>query len=277
MMKAASAALVLVLAVAASPASKHAPAPRPTASPALHYPTIVRVVSRPICSALRDTIGPTVLALLQNDATIQKSRPLFDDYNKYVASGSAGDSSGFKDMTLMRMSNLVTPLVKNFEAIDKYLNNTAVFHYPPRNEDDRRLLALRAHLQQVRDDQESSLDVINGFAQTKALGEMQHEGIDQAKAMNNPQAAATPVVATPNPLLQDADSAGLPPDPHSVDPANIPGLSLGSNPVTRLIGALQYTQAQARAHETPASKEIFAVVQECSPNVAPSSAPAASP
>ncbi len=277
MMKAASAALVLVLAVAASPPTKHTPAPRPTASPTLHYPTIVRVVSRPICSALRNTIAPTVLALLQNDATIQKSRPLFDDYNKYVTSGSSSDFSGYKDMTLMRMSNLVTPLVKNFEAIDKYLNNTAVFHYPPRNEDDRRLLALRRHLQQVRDDQEASLDVINGFAQTKALGEMQHEGLDQAKTMNNPQVAATPIAATPNPLAVDPDSPGLPPDPYTIDPANVPGLSVGANPTTRLIGALQYTQMQAQSHETPASKEIFAVVHECSPNVAPSSAPAAGP
>lgn len=268
MMKAASAVLVLVLAVAASPAHKHTatPKPRPSASPALHYPTIVRVVSRPICSALRNTIAPTVLALLQNDSTIQKSRPLFDDYNKYVQSGQ---SSAFKDMTLMRMSNLVTPLVKNFEAIDKYLNDTAIFHYPPRSEDDRRLLALRQHLQQVRDDQSASLDVINGFAQTKALGEMQHEGIDEAKSMTNPETRSTPAVATPNPLTVDSDAAGLPADPYSIDPASIPGLSVGSNPVTRMIGALQYTQQQAQAHETPASKEIFAVVHECSPKVAP--------
>lgn len=281
MIKVASAALVLVLAVAASPAPKHVPAakPKPTASPALHYPTIVRVVSRPICSALRNTIAPTVLALLQNDATIQKSRPLFDDYNKFVTSGSAGESSGFKDMTLMRMSNLVTPLVKNFQEIDKYLNDTAVFRYPPRNEDDRRLLALRQHLQQVRDDQEASLDVINGFAQTKALGEMQHEGIDQAKSMNAPNVSTTPAVATPNPLAVDPDSAGLPADPYSIDPADIPGLSVGANPTTRLIEGLKYTQAQAQAHETPASKEIFAVVHECSPKTAPaaSSAPAATP
>lgn len=273
MIKAASAALVLAVAVAASPAPKHATAvkPKPTASPALHLPTIVTVVSRPICGALRSTIAPTVLALIQNDGTIKQSRPLFDDYNKFVTSGGA-DNSGFKDLTLMRMGNLVTPLVKNFEAIDKYLNNTAVFHYPPRNDDDRRLLALRQHLQQVRDDQEASLDVINGFAQTKALGEMQHEGLDQAKAMNGPDVETTPAVATPNPLLVDPDSAGLPADPYSIDPENIPGLSVGSNPVTRLIGALQYTQTQAQTHETPASQEIFAIVHECSPH-SPSASP----
>jgi len=40
-----------------------------------------------------------------------------------------------------------------------------------------------------------------------------------------------------------------------VDPATVPGISLGSNPIRHVIEGLQWTQAQAGAHEVVATKE----------------------
>jgi hypothetical protein len=264
MYKAASAALVLALAVAAAPAS-HTPKAIPTSSPGPQYPLITRVVSKPFCTALHRTIQPAVEALLINDQTIGRSRPLFDDLNKYTGNP---ESQGMLDMTYMRMSNLVGPMVSSFKAIDKLLDNTAVFHYPPRNDDDRRLLELRDHLIQIRDDQEASLDVINGYAQTQQMGEMQQEGVSEAKSMAASDTTTTMATTTPNPMFQDANAPGLPPDPYQVNPVAIPGMSLGANPISRMIGALAWTQGQAQNHEAPAAAIIFAGVRECTAHAA---------
>lgn len=260
MYKAVSAALVLALAVAAAPSS-HTPKAAPTSSPGLQYPLITRVVSKPFCTALHRTIQPAVEALLINDQTIERSRPLFDDLNKYTGSV---ESQGMLDMTYMRMSNLVGPMVSNFKAIDKLLSNTAVFHYPPKNDDDRRLLQLRANILQVRDDHEAALDVINGYTQTQQMGEMQQEGMSQAKALSASDTTTAVAAVTPNPMFQDANAPGLPPDPYTVNPAAIPGMSVGANPISRMIGALEWTQGQAQKHETPLAAAIYASVRECS-------------
>lgn len=271
MYRTACVALVFAVGVAiAASAATGVKSPKPRAS-SLPYPLISHVVSRPFCQALRTHIGPVVGALIGNDATIGKGVPLFADYNKYKGSGSTAS----QDITLLRMENLVSPLVKNFEAIDKSLNDKAVFHYPARNNDDLRLLKMRDELLAVVDDQKASLDVINGFVQTTQLAQMQHEGLDEAKKIIQPDTASTPAVATPNPYLTDPNQAGLPPDPHQIDLAQIPGLTLGSNPITRLADGLKWTQGQAQAHEAPASQTILAGAQECRP--APSPSPSAKP
>jgi hypothetical protein len=264
MYKAACAALVLAMSVAVTASaatSVSSPKPKATSLP----PLIVHVVSRPFCQALRSHIGPAVGALIGNDQTIGKGGPLFADYNKYKGGGFTGS----QNITLLRMENLVQPLVKNFAAIDKALNDKAVFHYPPRNNDDLRLLKMRDQLLAVVDDQKASLDVINGFVQTTQLAQMQHEGLDEAKnTVNAPDPGSTPAgmaQSTPLPGFADPDYAGLPPDTHQINLEQIPGLTLGANPVTRLADGLKWTQQQALAHEAPASQTILAGAAECRP------------
>jgi hypothetical protein len=279
MYKAACAALVLAIGVAVSISSgsnvASAATPKPKASK-LPYPTIVHVVSRPLCLALRSHVGPIVGALIANDATIAKGQPLFADYNKYNGS----QAQAHEDITLLRMENLIGPLVKNFDAIDKLLNDKSVFHYPPRDNDDVRLWKMRDQLQTVVDDQKASLDVISGFVATTQLAQMQHEGIDEAaKTINAPDPGSTPSgIPTVNPAFANPENAGLPQDPHQIDLANIPGLTLGANPTTRLADGLKWTRDQAQVHEAPASQTILANVQDCRPPAAsPSPAPSPTP
>src|ERR1700678_3313707 len=63
--------------------------PTPSATPP---PQIDRVVSRPLCSELRQRIKPAIGMIMENDATIRKSPDLFKQYNS--ASLNGGDPVG---------------------------------------------------------------------------------------------------------------------------------------------------------------------------------------
>jgi hypothetical protein len=153
--------------------------PKPTAKPKAGFstiPIIASVVSAPFCSALRNRIRPVIGAMITNDAIVASSRPMFEDYLKYESNGPGND--GLRDMSLMHMENLVTPLVTSLASIDQLLNDTNAFHYPPRTADDKRLLALRDKLQAVEAYQKASLDVISGFVDSEQLAQLQVAGND---------------------------------------------------------------------------------------------------
>ena len=277
MHKALSVVLILAVAIGASPASKH-PA-KPAAKLATPPPTITTVTSRPFCSALRNNIGPAIGALLQNDGIIRQGPKLLSDYNRAIGNGENGTAS--KDMTLLQMENMVGPLVGNVKAVQKALEDPAVFHNPPRTADERRLLVLRDEIFNAVAMQNASLDIINGLVTTAQLGEIQHAGegivssingdVDQSKMMGT---------ATPNPLTVDPNAAGLPQDPHFIDPTTLPGLSLGYNPITRLNEGLKYTIVQAGSRENAAAPHVMEAVRLCGggkPAPAATAAPAAAP
>jgi len=277
MHKALSAVLILAVVLGASPASKH-PA-KPAAKLATPPPTITTVTSRPFCSALRNNIGPAIGTLLQNDNIIRQGPKLLSDYNKAIGNGENGTAR--KDMTLLQMENMVGPLVGNVKSIQKALEDPSVFHNPPRTADEKRLLILRDEILNAVAMQNASLDVINGLVTTAQLGEIQHEGegivsaingdVDQSKMMGT---------ATPNPMTVDPNAAGLPQDSHFIDPATIPGLSLGYNPITRLNDGLKWTIAQAGSRENAAAPHVMDAVRLCGggkPVPAATAVPAAAP
>jgi hypothetical protein len=245
--------------------------PRPTAMPTLTYPIIVRVVSKPFCSALRNNIGPAVAALIQDDAIVAKSRPQFENYLKYEANGES--STGLRDMSLMRMENSVTPLVNSLAVVDKALNDERAFRYPPHTADEKRLLELRDKLQAVEAMQKASLDVINGFVASEQLAQLQLEGNDVNSAINGDASTMNNQLhPTPAPQFQEDPSVipGLPQNPYTVDPATIPGISLGASPIRRVIEGLQWTQSEASRHEAVASKTVIESVALCGGHGPPS-------
>ena len=76
--------------------------------------------------------------------------------------------------------------------------------------------------------------------------------------MNQPDTTkGVPTQPSPNPLLNNPDYAGLPPNPYSIDLANVPGLTLGYNPVTRLIEALHWTIDQTQTQENAAATAVM--------------------
>ncbi|HXM07844.1 MAG TPA: hypothetical protein VN936_10285 [Candidatus Acidoferrum sp.] len=245
-------------------------------------------MTRPLCAELHEHIGPAIAMMLQNDRTIKKSPALFSQYNRSAlygvnnsVSNSAGDSGGSsvtpgdtsggtmnpdQNMALLGMENLVSPIANNIIATQKLLDSPALTQGTGNPEDDKQLTDIRAKLLQALATQSAALDIVNGFVTTQQMGDLQHSGQEYISAINTPDATnarggmGTP---TPNPLMQDPNQAGLPPNPYSVDLATVPGLTLGYNPVTRLLEALRWTIDETQKRENSASVAVMNGAQTC--------------
>ncbi len=287
--------LVAIAALAALAPALPIQAADTTAPTATAPPTIIHIVTRPLCAELHKHIAPTVGMMLENDRVMKSSPKLFSDYNKDAlygvdnsASNSAGPNGGTvlqssgtmnaaQNMTILKMENMVSPIANNIIAMEKMLDTPALMHGTGNPDDDKKLAAIREKLLKAIADQSATLDIINGFVQTQQMGDLQHQGDEYINATSQNdvtgKAAITPE-ATANPLLADPNQAGLPANPYAIDPANIPGLTLGANPVTRMLEAVNWTLQQTAANENDAGTAIMGAAQECG---AGAPAPAASP
>ncbi len=243
-------------------------------------PTIYHIVTRPLCAQLHDRIAPAIGMMLQNDTTIKKGPGYFKQYNLgalYGAGPSAnsqndrlsrdpgGSTSNMaQNIALLGMENLIRPIANNIIAIQTILDSPQLTKGTGREDDDKRLSDIRAKLLQALAAQNASLDIISGFVDTQQMADLQHadEGyISSIAQPDDPNAQiATPA---PNPLTANPNYAGLPPNPYSIDPASIPGLTLGYNPVTRLQDALTWTISQAQTRENEAAKAVMASAVLC--------------
>jgi hypothetical protein len=106
------------------------------------------------------------------------------------------------------------------------------------------------------------------------MADLQHSGEGYVNSINQPDtrhaASATPA---PNPLTSNPNYAGLPPNPYTIDPASIPGLVVGYNPVTRLLDALGWTIDQAQTRENDAAKSVMSSAALCGGRTPSSPAP----
>jgi hypothetical protein len=292
-----SATIVAALALAvpvipAVPAPAATPAPAPTGT---LPPQIYHIITRPLCTVLHQHIAPAVGMMLQNDATIKKSPALFSEFNRDqlygvdnsvsntaggtpppTSAGSPGTLNASQNMTLLRMENMISPLAQNIIAIQKQLDDPILLDGTGAPQDDQQLRDIRDKLLKALATQNAALDLINGFVQTQQMGDLQHEGQEYINAANQTDTTQT-ITGTPSPqpLLQDPNQAGLAPNPYSIDLAAVPGLTLGYNPTTRLVEAMNWTIKETAAREEDAAKALQAGAAICSGSV--SSTPTPSP
>jgi hypothetical protein len=288
MFKALPAVLVVALAtIAPAPPTVVAaePAPAATRTPP---PTIYHIITRPLCSELHKHIAPVLSMMMQSDHTIGKSPDLFKNYNKaslYGADNSTSNGAGYnpgvssnggsagsimtpaQNMALLGMENLIGPIANNSIAIQKVLDAPELTHGTGSKEDDQHLAEIRAKLLKALATQQASLDIISGFVDTQQLADIQHSGEEYIAAVNQhsdftgKSAQTTP---TPNPAFANPNQAGLPQNPYTIDLANVPGLTLGYNPVTRLIEGLNWTIAETQKREGDAASAVLASAALCS-------------
>jgi hypothetical protein len=253
-------------------------------------PQIYRVVTRPLCSRLHQVIAPAIGMMLQNDTTIKRSPALFKQYNiaslygndagTSAGSGPGGDpgsstSNAAQNMALQGLENLIRPIANNIIAIQTALDSPQLTNPSGVEEDDKQVKAIRDKLLKALAAQNASLDLISGFVDTQQMADLQHAGEGYIASISQPDSTNAKIsTPAPNPLEANPNYAGLPPNPYSIDPATIPGLALGYNPVTRLMDALHWTIETTETRENDAAKAVMSGNALCS-NVAP--APAASP
>jgi hypothetical protein len=243
-------------------------------------PTIYRVVSRPLCAELHEHIAPAIGMMMQNDLTIKKSPELFSRYNiaslegpdaataslsNHASGSSDSGSNASQNMALQGLENLIRPIANNIIAIQTTLDSPALLKGTGRQEDDAELQEIRDKLLKALAVQNASLDIISGFVDTQQMADLQHAGEAYIASMSQPDTTST--INTPgplNPLEANPNYAGLPPNPYNVDLATVPGLTLGYNPVTRLLDALRWTLTTTEQRENDASKAILSAAALCS-------------
>jgi hypothetical protein len=258
------------------------PAPKNATPP----PQIYHIITRPLCSELHKHIAPAIGMMLQNDQNIKKSPDLFSRYNRDALNGpdnSVSNGSGLnsgpvmsgesgngtltasQSMVLLGMENLVSPIANNIIATQKMLNTPALAHGTGNVEDDKQLQDIRAKLLKALATQNAALDIISGFVATQQMGDLQHAGQEYISATTQGEQLGknTGATPTPNPLMVDPNQAGLPPNPYDLNLAAIPGLTLGYNPVTRLLDALHWTIQETATRENDAAKTVMNSAAEC--------------
>ncbi|MBV9719567.1 MAG: hypothetical protein JOZ77_09610 [Candidatus Eremiobacteraeota bacterium] len=267
------------LCLTASANSSSVASPAPTKPPQIYY-----VVARPICSELQRHIAPAIGMLLQNDVSISKSPPIFKEYirNAFMtadpksASDSSNNPSPGRDMALQHMEALVPRLAQNVIAVQKIVENTTLANPTGDAADDKRLQQIREELMKTLGLQSASLDLINGFVTTQQLGDIQHAGEEYLGALQGGGVEATAAPPPgPNALMQDPNQPGLPPNPYSFDVLAMPGLSVGYNPVSRIVDALQYIRGATTSRENQLASTVSSVAASC--GVAPQASPTRHP
>jgi hypothetical protein len=250
-------------------------------------PQIYHIVTRPLCSELHEHVAPAIGMMLQNDATIKKSPGFFKQYNDAALfssdAGSAGQnnpvpgdpggaSNPAQNMALQGMESLIRPIANNIIAIQTMLDSPQLTNGTGRQDDDRRLQEIREKLLKALAAQNASLDIISGFVDTQQMADLQHAGEEYISSMSQPDTTSKTATPGPNPLEANPNYAGLPPNPYNIDLATVPGLTLGFNPVTRLLEALHWTIDTTATRENDAAKAVMSSAALCS-NAAPTPVP----
>jgi hypothetical protein len=254
------------------------PAAKPSAS-GTPPPEIYHVITTPLCARLHEKIRPAIALILENDKIIAKGGPLFKQYGKAAFSAPTGDNSGNNgapsgndsinvdspatNMALQQMSYLVSPIAQNLIATQKLLTDGTLDQTTGNKADDDQLAKIKASLLETEAFQSASLDLINGFVQTQQMGNLQHSGETYLGAINGsnvPNQMLTP--ATPS-ALQDPNSPGLTPNPYAVDMLAIPGLQVGYNPLTRIMGGLDWTQGETTKREGADAILVTTAIRRC--------------
>jgi hypothetical protein len=235
-------------------------------------PEIYHVVTSALCARLHEKVRPAVAMILQNDQKIAKSPPLFKRYQQGTMTGLGQDTAQNGDsiytetpetrMALQQMSYLVIPIARNLIAAQTLLDDVKLIEPTGSQNDDAKLQQIKRQLLETIAYQSASLDLINGFVQTLQMGELQHAGEEYLSAIQKSDMTTQIAHETPNPW-QDPNTPGLAPNPYSLDVDQIPGLSVGYNPLSRIVDGLSWLQAETQKREDVAGKTIGDVVTQC--------------
>jgi hypothetical protein len=241
-------------------------------------PQIYRVVTSAFCARIHERVRPSVGMILQNDTRLAKGPPLFKKYQRGAlsaqsgtyANGSDAPTNGDSiyvqspegDMALQQASYLVIPTARNIIAAQTLLGDPKMLEPTGSPSDDATLAKIKAQLMETIAFQSASLDLINGFVETQQMGELQHAGEEYLGAIQGNDTGKPDAINTPNPW-QDPNTPGLPQNPYIFDPSTIPGLSVGYNPLSRIVDALGWLATETQKREDAAAKTISDALREC--------------
>lgn len=246
--------VLVVTALTGQAAAPAGPAAQPSPAPSLKQ--IIEVRSRsPLCTELREKIGPALAGLLQNDVATARG---VQELN--AMQHDAGE--GWFGMDQLHLENDISAIVRNLDVVDRLLADEPS---EGRNPDDTKAIAeMKAKLRAVADSQRAVLNIYNGTLQTDQLHEMLTDREPAMTAalssdMLEPRSLAPlTAMAPPSELPSNAPRpAGPSPDPRM--PANVGGYEALAYEAYRDLRATNAVEAEAahsilpRAAQCPAS------------------------
>ncbi len=232
-------------------AATTAAAPSPPSLASLRV--IANVRSTPVCSAMRTKVGPTIAALLENDATLDLAPARFDRmYRDALLAPTWDPRSGSAEhfINLGNLEALIGPLVKNLKQVDDLLADK-IF-------DDARLAPVKSQLEAVEAQQKDALNVISGYDATSLTFDILTTG-KIVLAASQPSAR----------IASQFDSSGFfggAPSPMQQGPRSSPGrmdVSLGYNPYRPFAQSILDSRAVGSDAESVAASTIEPIAESC--------------
>ena len=130
------------------------------------------------------------------------------------------------------MSYLVLPTAHNLISAQTLLDDPKFIASTGNPTDDATLKKISEQLLETIAFQSASLDLINGFVETQQMGKLQHAG----RSISRRSKAATRRISRSRTRPTRGRIPTPPacrPNPYAFDPATIPGLAVGYNPITQ--------------------------------------------
>jgi hypothetical protein len=241
--------LIAFVTVAALPTPQPAPptaGPFSLASPGL--PTIVRVRSRALCTALRQAVLPGVQAAMTHDAAYADGRAVIHDYTIF-----ANDDT--RPMRIQKLDRLVHTMVENSDKLQAAVDSPLL--KPPSGataDDAAAMNDLHRVLSRLLDAQKVQLDVTSGFTESErtrlfaAGGEAERA---MRSAVGQPGSTPAPMQA----FLQDH---------HAILPRDSRG-EISLSDASLLDDDLRALARMTSRREDEASQVILKVTPSCKP------------
>jgi len=247
---------MLGVVVAVLVASQPSPAPSP-------LKTITHVRSSSFCTTLRQNVGRTVQALIQNNIAVDQTKTLF---LKMARDNISGVNQGMViDMDMNHLNPVIGEVAQNLETAQELLNDTHRFPTQPQTEDDRRLLQIQHELRSIIDHQNQALNILSGTYYSYNGNRLLGHG-DGMKAPIDP-VKDTPIVIPPanGSAFQEPARATPAPVPVATPPTVDLGL-LGYTKFAQLFNNLTTYQWNEETLENHAAAIILQSSAECNGN-----------
>lgn len=228
------------------------PQPTPSATP---LKTIVHLKSTPLCSALGRNIFHAIEGLRINDGMVTQSRLMFVKMRNDSAAG--GGAMAMDNMNLQRLGS---DIAHNLEGIYALLNDPAHFPKEAKTDDDHKLLAMKAQLQAVADEQQRTLNVIYGVADTYSMQEMNQRGGGMLGATGNTMKHGIYGEANPTVNFTKSVLNGGPTEDLRLQQA---ATYFANSPYKAFYFATLAEEVQIAKLETPAAQTIVETTNSC--------------
>lgn len=187
------------------------PTPAPAASP---LKEIIQVTAKPLCTAIRERIGPSVAALLENDDAIAQGA-------HFVFEMGRDEGRPWMQMDKLHLENDISKVVRNLEAIDTILDAKPA---DANGNDADTIEQLQRKLRAIADTQRAELNVLDGTLESEQMFELMNSdlptgltssGFDLSKLSGDEISSSAAASSSQEPSTAVADAT-----PAAIQPAN---------------------------------------------------------